>query len=89
MASSEAGFVQKPSLDPRADNVIIPLDLTQLSFPGFMLAAAQPTESAAGGEPCGEPAISLHSHHNHWSSGLPVCFPSQGTEVQIPRGILL
>jgi hypothetical protein len=39
MALSEAGFVPKPSLGPRADNVIIPLDLTQLSCPGFMLAA--------------------------------------------------
>ncbi len=28
-----------------------------------LLPASQPTESAAGGEPCGEPAISLHSHH--------------------------
>ncbi len=27
------------------------------------LPASQPTKSAAGGEPCGEPAISLHSHH--------------------------
>jgi hypothetical protein len=27
------------------------------------LPASQPTESAAGGEPCGEPAISLNSHH--------------------------
>ncbi len=27
------------------------------------LLASQPTESAAGGEPCGEPAISLDSHH--------------------------
>jgi hypothetical protein len=25
---------------------------------------------------------------SHWSSGLPVCFPSQGTQVQIPRGYL-
>jgi hypothetical protein len=24
----------------------------------------------------------------HWSSGLPVCFPSQGTRVQNPRGDL-
>jgi hypothetical protein len=37
---------------------------------------------------CGEPAISLHSHQSHWSSGLPVCFPSQGTKVQIPWGDL-
>jgi hypothetical protein len=43
MASSEAGFVPKPSLGPRADNVIIPLDLTQLSCPGFTLAAGLPS----------------------------------------------
>ncbi len=58
----------EPSLGPRAYNVIIPLDLTQLFCPGFMLAAGSPsgfttTESAAGGEPCRELAISLHSHH--------------------------
>jgi hypothetical protein len=33
---------------------------------------------------------SLQSHFiptmSHWSSGLPICFPSQGTQVQIPRG---
>jgi hypothetical protein len=58
----------EPSLDPRADNVIIPLDLTQLSCPGFTLAAGLPsgfTTDRVGcwGEPCREPAISLHSHH--------------------------
>ncbi len=26
---------------------------------------------------------------SQWSSGLPVCFPSQGTWVQIPRGLLM
>jgi hypothetical protein len=35
---------------------------------------------------------SLQSHFiltmSHWSSGLPVCFPSQGTQVQIPWGDL-
>jgi hypothetical protein len=35
---------------------------------------------------------SLQSHMiltmSHWSSGLPVCFPSQGTQVQIPWGDL-
>ncbi len=38
----------------------------------------------------GSPVESLQSHliltMSHWSSGLPVCFPSQGTQVQIPRG---
>jgi hypothetical protein len=33
----------EPSLGPRANNVIIPLDLTQLSCPGFMLAAGLPS----------------------------------------------
>jgi hypothetical protein len=51
----------KPSLGPHADNVIIPLDLTQLSCPGFTLAAGLPsgfTIDGVGcwGEPCGEPA---------------------------------
>ncbi len=26
---------------------------------------------------------------SHWSSGLPVYFPSQETKVQIPRGVLM
>jgi hypothetical protein len=26
---------------------------------------------------------------SHWSSGLPVCFPSQGTRVLILRGVLM
>ncbi len=40
----------------------------------------------------GTPVESLQSHMiltmSHWSSGLPVCFPSQGTQVQIPWGDL-
>ncbi len=36
---------------------------------------------------------SLQSHiiltMSHWSRELPVCFPSQGTQVQIPRGVLI
>ncbi len=43
MASSEVGFVPKPSLGPCADNVITPLDLTQLSCPGFTLTAGLPS----------------------------------------------
>ncbi len=38
----------------------------------------------------GSTVESLQSHFiltmSHWSGGLPVCFPSQGTQVQIPRG---
>jgi hypothetical protein len=41
----------------------------------------------------GSPVESLQSHFiltmSHWSSGLPVCFPSQGTQVQIYRGLLM
>jgi hypothetical protein len=62
------GLHPKLSLGPRADNVIIPLDLTQLFCPGFTLAAGLPsgfTTDGIGcwGEPCGEPAISLNTHH--------------------------
>ncbi len=36
---------------------------------------------------------SLQSHFiltmRHWPSGLPVCFPSHGTQVQIPWGVLM
>ncbi len=39
------------------------------------------------------PVQTLQTHFiltmSHWSSGLPVCFPSQGTQVQIPRGIVI
>ncbi len=47
VASSEVGLVwgglrPEPSLGHRADNVIIPLDLTQLFCPCFMLAAGPP-----------------------------------------------
>ncbi len=86
----------EPSLGPHADNVIIPIDLTQLSCPGFTLLqvslpASQPTESAAGGEPCVEPAISLHSHHVslvQWTTCLlpvtrdPGSNPLEGTNVK-------
>ncbi len=56
-----------------------------------LLPASQPTKSSAGGG--GSPVETLQSHFiltmSHWSSGLPVFFPSQGTQVQIPRGVLL
>ncbi len=79
---------------PRADNVIIPL--VSHSFPVLVslslqvsLPASQPTDLAAGGSP----VESLQSHFiltmSYWSSGLPVCFPSQGIRVQIPLGVLM
>ncbi len=40
----------------------------------------------------GSPVENLQSHYiltmSHWSSGLPICFPPQGTQVQIPWGDL-
>jgi hypothetical protein len=89
------GLHPEPSLGPRADNVIIPLDLTQLSCPGFTLAAGLLSIFTTDGVGCwgGSPVESLQSHFiltmSHWSSGLPVSFPSQGTQVQIPRGVLM
>ncbi len=82
-------------LGHRADNVIIPLDLTQLSCPGFTLAAGPPSRFTTDIVGCwrGSPVESLQSHFiltmPHWSSGLSVCFLSQGTRVQIPRGVLM
>ncbi len=82
------GLRPEPSLGCHADNVIIPLDLTQLLCPGFTLAAGPlssfTTDMAAGGRP----VESLQSHciHTqfHWSGGPPLCFPSWGTRVQSP-----
>ncbi len=53
-------------------------------------AKRQTVEKARGTkEECVE---SLQSHMiltmSHWSSGLPVCFPPQGSQVQIPWGDL-
>ncbi len=84
------GLHPKPSLGPRADNVIIPLDLTQLFCPGFI---GPPSGFTTDGVGCWEGALwracNLPATMSHWSSGLPVCFPSQGTHVQIPWGGLM
>ncbi len=88
------GLRPELSLGHRADKVIIPLDLTQLSCPGFTLAAGLPSGFTTDRVGCwGSPVESLRSHFiltmSHWSSGLPVCFPSRWTQVQIPRGVLM
>jgi hypothetical protein len=85
------GLRPKPSLGPRADNLIIPFDLTQLLCPGFMLAAGLPSSFTTNGVGCwgGSPVESLQSHSILTMSYLPICFPSQGTQVQIPRGVLM
>jgi hypothetical protein len=72
------GLCPKPSPGHCVDNVIIPLDLTQLFGPSFMLAAGPPssfTTDIVGcwGEYCGKPAISLHSYTVplvQWSTSL-------------------
>ncbi len=88
------GLRPELSLGRRADNVIIPLDLTQLFCPGFTLAAGPPsglTTEIVGcwGEPCGEPAISLHSYTVplvQWSTRL---LPVMRNPGSIPRGVLM
>jgi hypothetical protein len=85
------GLRPRPSLGCRADNVIIPLDLTQLFCPGFTLAAGPPsnftTDIVAAR---GSPVESLQSHcfdtMSHWSSRLPICFSSWGSQVPFPGG---
>ncbi len=52
----------EPSLGRSADNVIIPLDLTQLFCPCFKLAADPPSGFTTDIVTCVEPAISLHSY---------------------------
>jgi hypothetical protein len=87
------GLHPKPSLGRRADNVKIPLDLTQLFCSGFTLAAGPPSGFTSDivvclGKPCGEPAISLHSYTVplvQWSTRL---LPSWGTRVQCSGGYL-
>jgi hypothetical protein len=53
------------------------------------LPASQPKESASWGEPCGEPAISLHSHHVslvQWTTRLLPVMRDPGSN---PRGGVL
>jgi hypothetical protein len=90
------GLHPEPSLGRRADNVIIPLDLTQLFCPGFTLAAAGPPSSFTtdivgywGGGPCGEPAISLHSNTVSLVQGVKPLLPVMRDPGSIPRGVLM
>jgi hypothetical protein len=66
----------EPSQGSCANNVIIPLDITQLFCPGFTLAASPPsgftTDIIGCWGPYEEPAISLHSY----TVPLVECFPS-------------
>ncbi len=88
------GLRSKPSLGCHANNVIIALVITQLFCLGFMLTAGPPsgfTTDILGcwGEPCGEPAISLHSQTVplvYWSTHL---LPVMRDPGSIPRGVLM
>jgi hypothetical protein len=88
------GLRPEPSLGPRANNVIIPLDPTQLFCPGFTLTAGPPSFTtnrvSCWGEPCGEPAISLHSHHVSLVQWTMYLFAShhQGPRFKSPGGYL-
>ncbi len=87
------GLHLEPSLGRHADNVIIPLDLTQLSCPGFMLVAGPPsgfTNDIVGcwGEPCGEPVISLHSYTVSLVQWVNPLLPIMRDPGSIPRGYL-
>ncbi len=87
------GLRPQPTLGHRANNVIIPLDLTQLFCPGFTLSVGPPfvfTTDIVGcwGEPCGEPEVSLHTHHAslvQWTTHL---LPVMRDPGSIPRGYL-
>jgi hypothetical protein len=79
------------SLGHHADNVIIPLDLTQLFCPGFMLAAGPPSGFTTDIVICkggGGPVESLQSHCIHTPTG-PVVHPfashHEGPEIN-PQG---
>ncbi len=82
----------KLSLGWPAYNVIIPLDLTQLSCPGFTLTTGPPAGFTSDIVGCwgGSPVQSLQSHcihtESHWSSGSTLCFPVMRDPGSIPRG---
>ncbi len=87
------GLRPEPSLGRRAYNVIIPLDLTQLFYPGFTKTRCRFSfqlhnqhGQLLGGSPVESPQSHCIHTMSHWSSGLPVCFLSWGTWVQSPRG---
>jgi hypothetical protein len=63
-----SGLRPKLSLGPCADNVIIPLDLTQLFCPGFTLTTEPPSSFTTDGVGCWGGALWRacnlpHSHH--------------------------
>jgi hypothetical protein len=81
------GLCPELSIGPRANNVIIPLDLTQLFSLQVLLWLHNRHNRLLGGSP----VDSLQSHRihtqSHWSSGLTLCFQSWGAWAQSP-GVL-
>jgi hypothetical protein len=86
------GHRPEPSLGPRADNVIIPLDLTQLFCPGFTLAAGPPSSFTTDEIGCWGGALSRACNLTSFSPSLtgPVDYPfasrHKGPGFKIPGG---
>ena len=84
----------EPSQGPRADNVIIPLDLTQLSCPGFVLAAGPPSGFTTDGVGCWGGALCRAFNLTSFSPCLtsPVDYPfashHKGPGFKSPGGYL-
>jgi hypothetical protein len=84
------------SLGPRAHNVIIPLDLTQLSCPGFTLAAGLPSGFTTDGVGCWGGALWRARNLTSFSPCLtgPVDYPfaschkGPGVEVLYGQGVV-
>jgi hypothetical protein len=96
-ASSEVSLFwggphSKPSLGPCSDNVIIPLDLTQLSCPSFVLAAGLPSNFTTDRVGCWGGALWKAYNLTSFSPCLtgPVDYPlasrHKDTWIQIPWG---
>jgi hypothetical protein len=84
------GLRPKLSLGPRADNVIIPLDLTQLFCPGFTLAAGPPSSFTTDRVGCWGGALWRACNLTSFSPCLtgPMDYLFAGTQYQIPWGYL-
>ncbi len=89
------GLRPKSSLGPRADNVIIPLDLTQLFCPGFMLAAGPPSGFTTDRVGCWGEALWTACKLTSFSPCLtvPVDYPfassHKGPGFKSPGGVLV
>ncbi len=95
VASSQAGFDPNHHQAVNLTMWIIPLHLTQLFCPSFMLAAGPPSSfttdtvaAGGGGELYGEPAISLHSYTVPLVQWFTRLLPVMRDPGSIPRGYL-